>query len=125
MKKLIALLLLSTSLTYPPTPYAQTRPWTTDEKIAGTALGLALLADWSSTRYAARQGWTTARENNPFLGSTPSPERVDLHFLISIPLLYWTIDQLDKTRPLLLWGMTGIEIAAAKTNLHVGLKFQF
>jgi hypothetical protein len=104
---------------------AETRAWTVEEKVAGTALAAALLADWSSTRYAARHGWQGVYETNQLLGQTPTPQRVDLHFLVGIPLLYWGLDQFDKNRLPLILGFTAVEVVAARNNLRVGLKFQF
>lgn len=105
--------------------FAETRPWTDEEKYWGAALGVALLADWSSTRYAARHGWNGVIENNPLLGETPSVSKLDRHFLIGIPLLYFGIDRFEKNRKFLLMGFTGIELYAAHNNARVGLRFQF
>jgi len=120
MKKLLISLLCYSSITM-----AETRPWTDEEKYWGTALGVALLADWSSTRYAARHGWDGVIENNILLGSTPSVSKLDRHFVIGIPLLYFGLDQIDKNRKYFIMGATAIEFVAARNNARVGLRFQF
>jgi hypothetical protein len=124
-KKLIILLLVCWSSSVVADPFSETRTWTNEEKYWGAVLGVALLADWSSTRYAARDGWNGVKENNPLLGSTPSVSKLDRHFIIGIPLLYLGIDQLDKNLKYALMGATAIEVVAAHHNVRVGLRFQF
>lgn len=41
--------------------------------------------DWSQTRGAAEQGFSGARhENNPIMGSHPSPGQVDVYFVSTV-----------------------------------------
>lgn len=56
-------------------------PWSTTDKVLGTATGLAILADWAQTRQIAKNPdkW---RETNELLGEHPSVGDVNRHFLI-------------------------------------------
>jgi len=120
IKKLLFVLLCWASLAQ-----AETRPWTDEEKYLGTALGVALLADWSSTRYAARHGWPNVKEDNIFLGDHPSVSKLDRHFIIGVPILFWLFDHADENRKMGLIGMTALEIYASSNNARVGLRFKF
>ena len=121
IKKLVFLLLCWSSMSQ-----AETRPWTDDELYWGTALGVAILSDWSSTRYAARHGWPdNTRESNPLLGSHPSVSRVDKHFLIVVPAIFWLLNQADEDRKNGLMAATALEIYAGHNNAKLGLRFRF
>jgi len=118
--------LLLASMFIASTAIAQTRPWSDEEKYLGTALTVAILADWSSTRYAARQGWPNdTRESNLFLGRHPSVSSVDRHFAIGIPVIFWLLDRADEDRKTGLIALTAVEIYAAGSNARLGLKFKF
>ena len=118
--------LLVTSIFLASTAFAETRPWTDEEKYLGTALGVAMLADWSSTRYAARQGWPNdTRESNIFLGRHPNVSSVDRHFLIGIPLMLFLLDRADEDRKTGLIALTALEFYAAGSNARLGLRFKF
>ena len=105
---------------------AQTRPWTDEERAWGVAFAAAAIADWSSTRYAARHDWPdNIRESNILLGNHPSTSRVDRHFAIGIPLVFFLLDNADENRKTGLIALTALEIYAAGNNAKLGLRFKF
>jgi hypothetical protein len=53
----------------------------------GTALGLStatLACDWGQTRTVAAAGWPGIYEENPIMGTKPSPRAVDLYFAVMV-----------------------------------------
>jgi hypothetical protein len=105
---------------------AETRPWTDEERAWGVAFTVATLADWSSTRYAARHNWPNdIKESNIFLGAHPSTSKVDRHFMIGIPLMFFLLDQADENRKTGLIALTALEIYASSNNARLGLRFKF
>lgn len=121
IKKLLLVLLCWSSLVH-----AETRPWTDEERYWGVAFAAATLADWSSTRYAARHNWPNdIKESNIFLGAHPSTSKVDRHFMIGIPLIFFLLDQADENRKTGLMTLTALEIYASSNNARLGLHFKF
>ena len=120
-KKLLAVLLCWSSMVH-----AETRPWTDDERAWGIAFVAASLADWSSTRYAARQGWpNNLKESNILLGKYPSVSNVDRHFAIGIPLMFLLLDSADENRKTGLMVLTAMELSVSNRNAQLGLRFRF
>jgi hypothetical protein len=121
IKNLLLILLCWSSIAQ-----AQTRPWTDEERAWGVAFAAAAIADWSSTRYAARHDWPdNIRESNILLGNHPSTSRVDRHFAIGIPLVFFLLDNADENRKTGLIALTALEIYAAGNNAKLGLRFKF
>ena len=90
------------------------------------AFAAAALADWSSTRYAARHNWPdNIKESNILLGNHPPTSRVDRHFMIGIPLMFFLLDQADENRKTGLIALTALEIYASSNNARLGLRFKF
>lgn len=121
IKKLLLILLCWSSIAQ-----AETRPWTDEEKYWGVAFAAAALADWSSTRYAARHNWPdNIKESNLLLGNHPPTSRVDRHFIIGIPLMFFLLDNADENRKTGLIALTALEIYASSNNARLGLRFKF
>ena len=119
-KKLLAVLLL----TVPFCVNAQTREWTDDEKLLGVAAGVLSAADWSISRNMT-QHYDRYSEMNPILGSKPSLGKINTHFLISLPLIYYTADHLENYRKGILTTMVVLETVNVGHMLSIGLHFQF
>jgi len=121
IKKLLFVLLCWANLAH-----AETRPWTDEERAWGIAFAAAALADWSSTRYAARHGWPdNLKESNILLGKYPSVSSVDRHFAIGIPLAFLLLDHADENRKTGLMVLTAMEISVSNRNAQLGLRFRF
>ena len=120
-RKLLPILLCCINLAH-----AESRPWTDDERAWGIAFTAAALADWSSTRYAARHGWPdNLKESNILLGKYPSVSNVDRHFAIGIPLAFLLLDHADENRKTGLIILTAMELSVSNRNAQLGLRFRF
>jgi hypothetical protein len=121
MKLLIAVLFLLASAP----SLADTREWTTEEQVWGTTAGVLLLSDWATTRDMTHRYAENYREINPLLGAHPSAARVNLHFLIAIPVVYLLADQMPEHRKEILQAVSAVELFTVGNNLRIGLRFRF
>lgn len=100
-------------------------PFDTTDKALFTASTIALVADWSQTRYIAAHP-DRFYEQNPILGRHPSKQKVDLYFAGTIVGNYLIADALpSRYRKLWLGGVLAIELLLVAHNKHIGIKFHF
>jgi len=105
--------------------YSQPLDWTAEERAWGITAGTLLLSDWATTRYGTRHWDDGYRETNPTLGDAPSRDRLDLHFVIFIPVIFLTADAFPEYRLFILQAVALTELVAVGNNLHIGLKLSF
>jgi hypothetical protein len=104
---------------------ADVAEWSKSDQAWGAVAGVAMLSDWSTTRYASRHWSDGYYESNPLLGSAPSTSRVDMHFMILTPAIFVLADQLPEYRTFILKTVSIIELSAVGNNLHIGLQLKF
>jgi hypothetical protein len=105
--------------------YAQNRPWTDTENklfIAHTAL---VIADWSQTRYIAKNPNSGYVEVNPLFGKHPHKDKVDILFLASLIGTYYAFDYADSNRENMLITATIVRGAVVGHNLNIGVRIGF
>jgi len=105
--------------------HAETKEWTTEEKIWGAVAGTLLLADWSTTQNMTHRYNESYYERNPLLGPHPTASQINLHFLIATPVAYVLADQIPEYRIEILQAVSAVELIAVGNNLRLGLHFQF
>jgi hypothetical protein len=120
LKKILLILLAVANFAW-----AETTDWTADQRIWAATAGTLLLADWATTRYGSRHWDQGYYETNVLLGSQPSTQRVDLHFLMFVPAIFLLADSFPEQRELILKIVSGVELVAVGNNLHVGWKINF
>jgi len=102
---------------------SQTRPWTTEETYWALGFVAASYADWSTTSdIIGRNGY---KELNPLIGPHPTQARINLHFMIAVPMVLFAADYFEKDRTTILQMLTAVEILATGNNLNIGLRFKF
>jgi hypothetical protein len=121
MKTLVVILLLLLSLQV----QAETREWTTEEKVWGAVAGTLLLADWSTTQNMSHRYNQGYYERNPLLGAHPSSSAINLYFLVATPLIFLAADQVPEYRKTILQATSAVELVVVGNNLRLGLHFQF
>lgn len=122
MRYIILVILLVLSLNAYAEPF---EGWTTEEKSWFVASEIALLADYktSSSVLIPEQGY---REMNPFIGPTPSQQRLNLWFAGWMIGNYFIADNLDHDKRLQ-WMivLTVVETAASANNISIGARIKF
>lgn len=118
-------LLAAVMLTVPLCVNAQTREWTDDEKLLGTASGVLIASDWLLTRDMIKNHSGKYFELNPLLGPTPSLGELNRHFLMFTPLLYFTVNHFEGQRKNLLATFVIIETLNISHMYSIGLRFSF
>jgi len=121
MKKIVGTILLVLSLN----THADSREWTTEEKLWGATTGVLLAADWATTRNMTHRYNEGYYERNPLLPRHPSTTTVDLYFLAITPMVFLAADYFSDYRKEILQATSLIELIAVGNNLRIGLKFQF
>ena len=121
--KLLLGIFLSVLLSSP--VYAESREWTSEEKLWGTATGVLLLSDWSTSQNMSHRYNENYYEKNPLLGQHPTANAINLHFLIATPLIFLAADQIPEYRKEILQAVSLIELVTVGNNLRLGLHFQF
>jgi hypothetical protein len=115
---------------YGSTVWADTDPWTENQRLWAAAAVTANVVDWDTTRWATRH-WNdqagNSRETNRFLGDYPTTRQVDNYFLVLIPIELLIADQLPTAyRTRFLQIMTLVEVGAIANNtLRVGWRIEF
>ena len=120
MKKILLLLIVFANFAW-----AETPAWTQEQQMWGATAGTLLLADWATTRYATRHWNDGYYERNVFLGDRPSTDRLDLYFLVIIPVAFLIADTFPEHRTFFLQTITGLELLAVGNNLRIGWKISF
>lgn len=120
INKIILIILLITN-----NCFAQNKEWTGTEKILLGTSTTALMMDWATTRDITRRYEEGYYEKNKLLGKHPSKTRVDIHFLIFIPLNYYIADNLNENRSAYLLAITASELYAVRRNKQLGLQITF
>ena len=120
IKYLIVLMLF-----LPTASWAETRPWTSEERAWGYAAGAVLVADWLTTRDMTKRYNEGYYEMNPLLGRNPTTAQVNRHFAIGIPLTFLIAHYLDEYRKPYLMGVTVIEAIIVGNNLSIGLRVRY
>jgi len=102
--------------------FAQTRPWTDEEKLLGaTALTLHAI-DISQTSYGMRQGY---RELNPILGNRPHEDKLAGFFVLSSLAAYYILDSYEDNRKVALYTLIGVKTVTIGYHASIGLKVRF
>jgi len=118
MKAIIALLLCCLMNT----TFAQSRPWTEEEKrLAAVALTLHAV-DFAQTSYGIRQGF---HEKNPLIGSHPHEDRLALMMVTSAIGAYLFLDEFDEKRKVSLYAIIGVKSILVGRHIGMGLKVRF
>ena len=120
MKLLFVILFLLSSVAC-----AETREWTSDEKLWGATTGVLLLGDWSTTRNMTHRYNENYHENNPLLGQHPTANTVNLYFLVVTPAIFLAADYFGDYRKEILQATSALELIMIGNNLRIGLHFQF
>ena len=128
LRKILLILLL----VIPSISHAEWKDWSDSDKSLFVASELAMVADWSTTRYATRH-WDTlkdkSRETNIFLGRYPNTAQVDGYFIICSFVNYYLTDTLPSTgyyRPMYLSARIYIHTHAAhKNEVELGWHYNF
>lgn len=107
------------------TCFAQNKEWTDTEKILLGTSTAAMMLDWATTRDMTRRYNEGYSEKNKLIGKYPSKTRVDLHFLIFIPLNYYIADNMNENRSAYLSFITATELLIAHRNRQLGLSITF
>ena len=105
--------------------HAESREWSSEEKLWGATAGVLLLSDWATTNNMTHRYNQGYYERNPLLGPHPTAAQVNLHFLIATPLIYLATDQIPEYRKEILQAVSAVELIAVGNNLRLGLHFQF
>jgi hypothetical protein len=121
MRKIVGIMLLALSLN----AYADSREWTTEEKLWGATAGVLLAADWATTRNMTHRYNEGYYERNPLLSRHPSTNTVNLYFLAVTPMVFLAADYFGDYRKEILQATSLIELIMVGNNLRIGLKFQF
>ena len=121
---LLSLYLISTSLQV---QAQEPEPWSDRSKFWAATSAIALANDWATTRDMTQRYNEGYYEVNPVIGRNPSANRVDLHFLIAIPVVYLIADNLetDLARTRWLELVTLVEASVSLNNLRIGLRWGF
>lgn len=99
--------------------------WSDSDKARQVAYYVLHAYDWGQTRYVAKHH-DKFTERNPFLNDKPSVGQVNTYFAVSAIGHYLIADALDKdTRAVFQYVTIGIEGAAIKHNIRVGVKVDF
>lgn len=118
MKFILSLLLLIAT-----TVNAENRPWTNVEKGVFVANTVLTTIDWSQTRYISRN--PSYYETNPFLGSHPSTQKVDMFFIGQLIGQYYLFDYLDENRLGFMFGLTLGRLEVVNRNVRLDIKMRF
>jgi hypothetical protein len=121
MKLLIGTILILLSLV----AHAESREWSTEEKVWGATTGMLLLGDWATTKNMTHRYDENYHENNPLLGRRPTVNRVNLYFLTVTPIVFLAADYFGDYRKEILQATSVIELIMVGNNLRIGLHFQF
>jgi len=121
MKLFIGTILILVSLAAP----AESREWTTEEKVWGATTGALLLGDWATTHNMTHRYNENYHETNPLLGRHPTANRVNLYFLTVAPIVFLAADHFGDYRKEILQATSVIELIMVGNNLRLGLRFQF
>jgi hypothetical protein len=102
-------------------------PWSDRSKFWAATSAIALANDWATTRDMTQRYNEGYHELNPILGRNPSANRVDLHFLIAIPVVYLIADNIesDLARTRWLQLVTIVEGTVGLNNVRIGLRWGF
>lgn len=128
---LLRSILFSLLLLYTQSVHAQSsQEWTEDQRLLAGILAVAVVADWHTTRNLAAGNWCyqpstrdhTCWELNPILGTYPSVNRIDNHFLVAGLVIYVLADMLPEYRTQILGTLAVTEGLAAGNNI---VKFGF
>jgi hypothetical protein len=122
MTKILSIALLLLSLN----SHADSREWTNEEKVWGSAVGALLLADWATTHNITQRYHEGYYEKyNVLLGSKPSAGAVNLYFLTVTPAVFLAADYFSNYRKEILQATSLVELIMVGNNLRIGLKIQF
>lgn len=122
MKWMLLLLLLF----LPFTIHAETETESTSLRLVRASAIVAIVADWSQTRWMSKNYDTGYTEGNKVLGSRPSTKRVDTYFS-SLLVTQYLINKHGSKKVkwaanlYLLIGHT----RAVRNNYEIGMKFDF
>lgn len=124
--------ILVISLVFSQCSYGQNKEWTEDQRLLAGILAGEMLLDWHTTRNLAASNWCyqpstrdhTCWELNPILGTYPSVNRIDNHFLVAGLVIYVLADMLPEYRTQLLSTLVVTEGLAAGNNvIRFGFKW--
>jgi hypothetical protein len=121
MKLLVGTVLILLSLSL----HAESREWTSEEKLWGVTAGALLLGDWATTHNMTHRYNENYHENNPLLGQRPTANRVNLYFLTVAPVVFLAADYFRDYRKEILQATSAVELIIIGNNLRIGLHFQF
>jgi hypothetical protein len=121
VKKIVFAILIALSLN----TYADSREWTTEEKLWGATAGALLAADWATTHNMTHRYNENYHENNLLLGRRPTANHVNLYFLAVSPAVFMAADYFSDYRKEILQATSLLELIIVGNNLRIGLKFQF
>ncbi len=101
--------------------------WSDTEKKLYIASQLAIIADWSTTRNAARNNYPNGTsESNIILGRHPSVDKIDLYCIGLLLTNHLIADALPKeSRTFYFTVRTVAHGAASLHNVQVGWKMKF
>jgi hypothetical protein len=105
--------------------YADSREWTTEEKLWGATAGTLLAADWATTHNMTHRYNENYYERNPLLGQRPTTNHVNLYFLTVAPVVFLAADYFSDYRKEILQATSVLELIIVGNNLRIGLHFQF
>ena len=105
--------------------HAETREWTSEEKLWGATTGVLLLGDWATTNNMTRRYNENYHENNQLLGTHPTANTVNLYFLAVTPAIFLAADYFGDYRKEILQATSALELIMVGNNLRIGLRFQF
>jgi hypothetical protein len=105
--------------------HAETREWTSEEKLWGATTGVLLLGDWATTNNMTRRYSENYYEHNPLLGKHPTANTVNLYFLVVTPAVFLAADYFEDYRKEILQATSALELIIVGNNLRIGLHFQF
>jgi hypothetical protein len=121
MKKILGIALLFLSLN----SHAESREWSTEEKIWGATTGALLVGDWATTHDMTHRYNENYHERNPLLGQRPTANTVNLYFLTVAPVIFLAADYFGDYRKEILQATSVLELIMVGNNLRIGLHFQF
>jgi len=121
MKKLFLAILCAFST------LANAGEWSSDDEKLYIASQIAIVADWSTTRYAARNNFSTGiYETNFILGHHPSVGKVDLYCIALLATNHLIADALpDEYRTYYFTFRLVSHGGASMHNMELGWKMQF
>lgn len=101
--------------------------WSTTERALFTASSAAMIADWATTRNAARHDWPGGTyEQNIVLGRYPHQDRVDIYFVTLLITNYFIADYLPGDHRKFYLSVRALTHAdAARNNIEIGWKIRF